>query len=704
MDIIWFNDTNKIKNEDKVRINILGGKGSSLLQLYSQKVNVPLGYIVTTKVYDIFIKDNNLETKINRELQDLKNNNENDIQVIEKISKRIRDIIMNSEIRKEIIDKIYKDFDKLNSEFVAVRSSANVEDAQTLSWAGQFDSYMFVNKQLLIRSILNCWCSLYSTRAILYSLKNNFIDKEIKMAVIIQEMIESEISGIGFSMNPSNGNNEQMVIEIGFGNGTNLVSGKIKPKIYKIDKTSLTIYKSMNRLNLINSELNTIANSKYIDNNQKLVNSIIIDISKQILHLEKLYNFPIDLEFAVKDNIYYILQVRAITTNKPKQIFNNINNYIRTQKWVSSGNNTNRGLMSLSINLKGVNEIFGKKANDIGVESIIICHTDRRLFRVYNSNQHQLSYQNILKCCNIDFVKKTIGEDNKIVIRAIEKADNIIHLINNNAEYQLIHNEILNFIELLTYRSCDIYWLEKIIGIVSEKKLGKTKYNDLMKHFSKWKNDNAYLRATKIWPDIFKYIIKILNINATPELLNEFIDIDEFIDMINYTTSTVEIERKILERKKNGYIVLNLKFKNNRKKIIQVSEDNYKIKNYLEYLYNGILEQKSSNNKILGQSILQKQEIITGKCIVVKTEFDVYPEMELSGNIFVTTMTTPYIIPYAIKAKAIITDNGGITCHAAIVSREYNINCIVGTEIATHIIKTGDIVEMNMEDGSIKLL
>jgi len=75
-----------------------------------------------------------------------------------------------------------------------------------------------------------------------------------------------------------------------------------------------------------------------------------------------------------------------------------------------------------------------------------------------------------------------------------------------------------------------------------------------------------------------------------------------------------------------------------------------------------------------------------------------------TGDILVTSMTRPEFVPIMRKASAIVTDEGGITCHAAIISRELNIPCIVGTKIATQVLKDGDEVEVNANEGVIKIL
>jgi phosphohistidine swiveling domain-containing protein len=372
-------------------------------------------------------------------------------------------------------------------------------------------------------------------------------------------------------------------------------------------------------------------------------------------------------------------------------ISKNIIEYIKSQKW-GEGNNTNRGLMGLTINQKGVNETLKEKTNDIGRDNISIFYNNGKLFRVFNLNQSKISNENIKKYCTFEAIIKIINADNNGIKLAIQKAEIIENHIKNKSNYSTIKKEILEFVRLLIIRGGNIYWLE---GLAESAKSDQ----DIIREFNKWKNDNTYLQAIQTWATIFDYLIKYYNMKITTKDFNDFTDIDEFIDLIKQTNSSSKIEEKILNRKKEGFAVLNLL---NEKNILNLPDIPLDILNYIDNLYNNVLNEKLKNNVLHGRSVLEKEAIITCPCIIAKTEYDVYPEMDLEGKILVTTMTTPYIIPYAMKAQGIVTDNGGTLCHAAIIARENNIPCIVGTGIATEVLKTGDVIEMDLKEGTIK--
>ncbi len=272
----------------------IGGKATSLGKLICAEINVPPGFVVTTLAFDFFAKENNLSLKIKKILSKI---NYKSIRSVGVSSKRIQSLINSAAIPKNISFEILEHYKKLNSKFVAVRSSATVEDGAKNSWAGQFDSYLNVSSKDLLREIRQCLASLYNTRAILYRFENKLNNKKIRMAVVIQEMVKSEMSGVAFSAHPITGNNNQIYIEAVHGLADKLVSGLVTPHSYLVEKYPIKICK--NSLSL---------------RKQKLLNkSQILNLSKLIIKIEKYFGVKCDVEWALEKGKFYILQNRPIT-------------------------------------------------------------------------------------------------------------------------------------------------------------------------------------------------------------------------------------------------------------------------------------------------------------------------------------------------------------------------------------------------------
>jgi len=127
-------------------------------------------------------------------------------------------------------------YNDLDCEFVAVRSSATSEDSAAAAWAGQLDSYLNTNKKKILENVKRCWASLFTPRAIFYRFEKGLCGTDISVAVVVQKMVESEESGIAFSVHPVTEDPNHIIIEAGFGLGEAIVSGQITPDSYVVDK------------------------------------------------------------------------------------------------------------------------------------------------------------------------------------------------------------------------------------------------------------------------------------------------------------------------------------------------------------------------------------------------------------------------------------------------------------------------------------
>ena len=215
--------------------NIAGGKGASLGEMTGAGIPVPPGFVVLTEAFEKFLDEADLRADIRSELNDVDNNK---MHTVEKASKNIQGLILNIQVSSNIQKEIKKEFEKLDTKFVAVRSSATAEDGLEYAWAGQLDSFLNVTEKNLIESVQKCWASLFTPRAIFYQFEKGLQNSNISVAVVIQKMVNSEKSGIAFSVHPVTEDENQMIIEAGFGLGEAIVSGQITPDAYVVAKNN----------------------------------------------------------------------------------------------------------------------------------------------------------------------------------------------------------------------------------------------------------------------------------------------------------------------------------------------------------------------------------------------------------------------------------------------------------------------------------
>tara|TARA_Y100000310_G_scaffold332386_1_gene407858 strand:+ start:1966 stop:4326 length:2361 start_codon:yes stop_codon:yes gene_type:complete len=326
--IKWFSELNKNS------ISVAGGKGANLAEIYNLKIPVPPGFVITAQAYDYFIEKANLKEKISELLKKI---NYEDTKQLDEITKDVRKLIINSKIPENMEEEIIESYENLDDESskiksahdileksskeisVAVRSTATSEDLVDASFAGQQETFLNVKgKSELLESIKKCFASLFTSRATYYRNKKGFKHEESKLAVIIQKMINSEKSGVIFSKDPSY-KNKNIIIEAVFGLGEGIVSGRITPDKYVISEDLKILDKKIanKKIAIITNSVGEKDETKLTEeksNSQVLKEYDIKKLSGIALNLEKHYEKPQDIEFAIEDDKIYIVQTRAITT------------------------------------------------------------------------------------------------------------------------------------------------------------------------------------------------------------------------------------------------------------------------------------------------------------------------------------------------------------------------------------------------------
>lgn len=309
--------TRNLQKLTKKDVDIAGGKGASLGEMIQAGINIPGGFVVLTNAFDRFFELTDINIEIDAILATV---DKDKMHTFENASKQIEALILGAEIPKEIEREIQGEFKKLDVDFVAVRSSATSEDGLTAAWAGQLDSFLNTNKKNLLLNLRKCWASLFSPRAIFYRFEKELQQKTISVAVVIQKMVDSEKSGIAFSVHPVTEDYNQLIIEAGWGLGDAIVSGQITPDSYVvtkddfeiIDKNILTQQRGLFRDKNGGNQWQNIKKSQ--GEKQVLSDEEILQLSKEVKRIEKLYGLPQDIEWAMEGGEFYITQSRPITT------------------------------------------------------------------------------------------------------------------------------------------------------------------------------------------------------------------------------------------------------------------------------------------------------------------------------------------------------------------------------------------------------
>lgn len=309
----------RIRKED---IPLVGGKGANLGEMYNYGIPVPNGFVVTAQAYQYVVEHNALAPVIQEIVRQTDVNNQKEL---EKSSIKIQRLIQTADIPRNLVDEIFTLYSTLDKKsktpLVAVRSSATAEDLPDASFAGQQESYLDIKGEAnLIQAIRHAWGSLWGARAIFYRATKGYDHFKVLLAVPVQLMVQSEVSGVVFSVNPVSRNKNQVVVEAVWGLGDYMVQGVVNPDHYIVNKDTHTIHSRHSVPQTVMEVHNYPSGVKKVDvpknkvNQRKLTDEQIIEVAKLSIKVHQHYFFPQDSEFAVEDGKIYLVQTRPITT------------------------------------------------------------------------------------------------------------------------------------------------------------------------------------------------------------------------------------------------------------------------------------------------------------------------------------------------------------------------------------------------------
>lgn len=785
-------------------VDIAGGKGASLGEMTQAGIPVPPGFVILSSTFDKFIEQTDLNIEIDAILDSV---NHKEIHTVENASEKIQALILESEMPNDIEKGVKEFFTRLNTRYVAVRSSATAEDSASAAWAGQLDSYLNTTEETLLENVKKCWASLFTPRAIFYRFEKKLHKQKISVAVVVQKMVQSEISGIAFSVHPVTQDRNQIIIEAGFGLGEAIVSGAVTPDSYVVEKEPRKIIDI--NVNVQNKALYRKDGGGNIwkdlpkeeAEKQVLSEEQILEFSEIILGIENHYNFPCDIEWAYEKGKFYIVQSRPITTLKLKTIPSNTSEsentisdlknfkliFSRPQSvlrdefaYILFKNYTNiPNLRIMTIPLEGTNRaiyidgIFLKQLFEYLLKNI----STKKNFQL-----HLKKYKKVTK--NIESLSSKIikytGSDKQQLIILYKKAldvvvdlgdymwipvpiENIltpkfIELLKekNPNSWEEIYNAVSSPVKLYGYQKMRIAICEVVINKKTNSNKAIRKLVDLYKYqgeysyveplfeeeyfkneFAKLNIETAKAEKYRIFNEIknnknnFKKAIsqikdKTLLLQAN--IINEYTYLrTDRVDLLKKIQvplrSILERIAKYLTNEDNKlWTRIDVASLLNSEIIDYLSGKNIPDLNSVTLRKNGVYYCTRNETKVFTDiTIVEKikKEMSTSTDTTIKgaTAFKgivrgcvkmVFSKNDLSkvlcGDILVARTTMPDYTPAMEIASAFVTEEGGITSHAAIIARELKKPCIVGTGNCTKILKDGDIVEVDADNGVVRII
>lgn len=357
----------------KNNISEAGLKGSNLAEIYKIGLAVPSAFIITSNAYKYFLEKTQIKVAI---FDTLKGLDINDTIQLDRKTQKIRDMIESSEVpwqvRREIslaYKKLSKEFGKNNS-WVAVRTSSTIED---LPGAGSVLNIK--DEEKIITAIKKCWSSLFTPRSIFYRQTLGFNQKNTSIAVIIQKQLNSEKAGVGFTVEPSSGNKDQIVIEGSWGQSEVITSGIVTPDRYVIDKrTGSIIDKKISKktkMRILNQEKEGLIDKEVPKTKQDeecLGEYELDELYSLALKLEEHYNSPQNFEWSFENGNLYLLESKPINITYKNEGGEDVDT---DKKPFLTGIPTSPGVVSGTVKIiNKVSELYKIKKGDILVSTM----------------------------------------------------------------------------------------------------------------------------------------------------------------------------------------------------------------------------------------------------------------------------------------------------------------------------------------------
>ncbi len=300
---------------------LVGGKASKLGELVRQGLPIPPGFVVTTEAYQAFVDQTALRQEIPAALAAI------DVakpETIEASSQRIRSAFESAEFPPDlerVIREAYEHYVRRHSvRFSAVRSSATAEDLEGASFAGLQETYLNVTgTDQILTAVKKCWGSLFTPRVLVYRQKKGFDHANVRLAVLVQKMVDSVVSGILFTRDPNTGENH-MIVEAGFGLGEAIVGGEVTPDHYVVDGVSLkVVHKQLSeqKIRIVRADGGGNRREEVPAAErraQKLPDHRLSQLVSLARLIESHYRRPMDVEWCGDAESLYIVQARPVTT------------------------------------------------------------------------------------------------------------------------------------------------------------------------------------------------------------------------------------------------------------------------------------------------------------------------------------------------------------------------------------------------------
>ncbi|MGB3411070.1 MAG: rifamycin-inactivating phosphotransferase [Microthrixaceae bacterium] len=306
---------------DRSKVATVGGKAAHLGELsHIDGTGVPNGFCVTTAAFQEIVLE---EPGIAQQINELSLLGSDDRDGIAAGAAKVRSAISALVVPDDVATAITGSLVRLGEDNAcAVRSSATAEDLPTASFAGQHDTYLnVIGSEAVLEMVIRCWASLFTERAVTYRRRNDIDPGQVKMAVVVQQLLLPEVSGVLFTADPVTGNRKVAKVEAVFGLGEALVSGMVDADSFAVHDNE-PLAESIGTKDLVSTPLDAGGTSNQpLDPERRdqptLTHTQVLDLVDLGRRIEAQFGHPQDIEWCLVDGEFHVVQSRPITTLFP---------------------------------------------------------------------------------------------------------------------------------------------------------------------------------------------------------------------------------------------------------------------------------------------------------------------------------------------------------------------------------------------------
>jgi len=698
-----------IHENDRDRV---GGKAYALGVMTQKGLNVPHAIAFTTEAYDTYVTATGLRTKI---MMELNRKTFDDIRWEElwDISLRIRNMFVNTPLPAELYRTIKESIlNDLPGKSVVVRSSATQEDRAGSSFAGLHASYVNVNgTESIIEHIRLVWASLWSDASLLYRKELGLDESNSSMAVVVQELISGNVSGIGFGRNPNDP--AQCVIESVYGLNQGLVDGTLEPDRWILDRTNEKIISHTpaarsHRLTLSEGGTELAALPSELQNRPPLSEENVLSVFRHVMKAEHIFGLPQDVEWTIKTGDVYLLQSRPITTLSGEEKDDNRGWYLSLKRSFE--------------NLKTMRDtIEHDLIPALQKETEDLAKTDLSLLSDHEIEDEAARRKDIFEKWKktywdyfIPFAHgmRLFGTVYNDTVRPSDPYE-FLSLLSTGDMVSLQRNNILR--EMASYVHADNKLCDDLkAGIYTDVPFNRLLNNLISSHGDLLCRSDLCKEET---PDIVNMVIEMASVTGQsitgtedlPEMEEKFLshfegrkreEAAEMLDIGRASYRLRDNDNMYMGRLKARVLAAEdeLLHRSAAVKSIPFSAGHFDSLNLSasKPSSEGEPEDLRADFRLQSRQITGQPAgpgIATGPARVIKNTADLMHFKK--GDVLVCDAIDPNMTFVVPLASAIVERRGGMLIHGAIIAREYGLPCVTGISRAADILKTGDRVTVD---------